>query len=282
MQATRGSGLAVSWLSGYTPDMVSEPENAMIQKTAALAVGHGDQSREIALLHRPGNTPGLFWLGGFRSDMLGSKAQALDAFGAEKGLAVTRFDYSGHGNSGGDFLDGTISRWLEEALAVFGTTKGPQIVVGSSMGGWLALLLNRALRQRGDDRVGAMVLIAPATDMTRDLMRETFTDAELLDLWEKGRVEQPSDYSDEPYILTRALIEDGENHLLFGAPIRTHCPVAILQGGNDTDVPPAHALKLVSHLVSDPVTFTLIPDGDHRLSREGDLDLLRQSIERLV
>src|SRR5690606_3610861 len=128
---------------------------------------------------------------------------------------------------------------------VFSLTQGKQVVVGSSMGGWLALLLNRALRQQGVDRVKAMVLIAPATDMTRDLMRETFTDAELLDLWEKGRVEQPSDYSPEPYVLTRALIEDGENHLLFGAPIRTHCPVVILQGGQDADVPPAHALKLV-------------------------------------
>ena len=274
--------LAIRRASGYIPDMVLKPENAMIEKTAALAVGRGDQSRQIATLRRPGGAPGLFWLGGFRSDMAGSKAQALDGFGAEKGLAVTRFDYSGHGQSGGAFLDGTISRWLEEALALLPPTEGPQIVVGSSMGGWLALLVNRALRQRGQDRVKAMVLIAPAADMTRDLMRETFTDAELLDLWEKGRVEQPSDYSDEPYILTRALIEDGENHLLFGAPIRTHCPVAILQGGNDTDVPPAHALKLVSHLVSDPVTFTLVPDGDHRLSRDSDLQLLRQTIERLL
>ncbi|HCO56317.1 MAG TPA: alpha/beta hydrolase, partial [Pelagibacterium sp.] len=180
--------------------MVPKPENAMIEKTATLTVGQSDSARDIATLRRPGNAPGLFWLGGFRSDMMGSKAQALDALGVQKGLAVTRFDYSGHGQSGGDFLDGTISRWLEEALAVFETTEGPQIVVGSSMGGWLALLVNRALRQRGDERVLAMVLIAPATDMTRDLMRETFTDAELLDLWEKGRVEQPSDYSDEPYI----------------------------------------------------------------------------------
>ncbi len=158
---------------------------------AALSVGQGNTAREIATLRRPGGAPGLFWLGGFRSDMAGSKAQALDALGAEKGLAVTRFDYSGHGQSGGDFLDGTISLWLEEALAVFETTTGPQIVVGSSMGGWLALLLNRALRQRGNERVRAMVLIAPAADMTRDLMRETFTDAELLDLWEKGRVDSP-------------------------------------------------------------------------------------------
>lgn len=254
----------------------------MSAQAETLAVGASGAARDIAVLRRPGAAPGLFWLGGFRSDMMGSKAQALDELGASNGLAVTRFDYSGHGTSGGDFFQGTISRWLEEALAVFETTKGQQIVVGSSMGGWLALLLNKALRARGDTRVKAMVLIAPATDMTKDLMRDTFTDAELLDLWEKGRVEQPSDYSDEPYVLTRALIEDGENHLLFGAPIRTHCPVAILQGGVDTDVPPAHALKLVSHLVSDPVTFTLIPDGDHRLSREPDLDLLRQTILRLL
>lgn len=253
-----------------------------MSETGTLDIGDGEHIRSIAVLRRSGAAPGLFWLGGFRSDMIGSKAQALESFGAQKGLSVTRFDYSGHGASGGAFLDGTISRWLEEALAVFDTTQGPQIVVGSSMGGWLALLLNRALRARGIDRVAGMVLIAPATDMTRDLMRETFTDAELLDLWEKGRVEQPSDYSDEPYILTRALIEDGENHLLFGAPIRTHCPVAVLQGGRDTDVPPGHALKLVSHLVSDPVSFTLVPDGDHRLSRDGDLDLLCRTIERML
>ncbi|WP_196259906.1 alpha/beta hydrolase [Pelagibacterium limicola] len=247
-----------------------------------MMVGAGGEAREIAILRRDGGAPGLFWLGGFRSDMDGSKAQALDALGTEKGLSVTRFDYSGHGRSGGDFLKGTISRWLEEALAVFGTTGGPQIVIGSSMGGWLALLLNKALREKAEDRVRGIVLIAPATDMTRDLMRNTFTDAELADLWEKGRVEQPSDYSDEPYVLTRELIEDGERHLLFFGPIRTRCPVAILQGGKDTDVPPAHALKLVSHLISDPVTFTLIPDGDHRLSREADIEKLKQTVMRLT
>lgn len=254
----------------------------MVIPSRTLIVGSAAAAREIAILERKGAGPGLFWLGGFRSDMAGSKAEALDALGAEKGLAVTRFDYSGHGVSTGEFLEGTISRWLKEALAIFATTSGPQIVVGSSMGGWLALLLNKSLRARGDHRVKAIVLIAPAVDMTQDLMRDSFTDAELLDLWEKGRVSQPSDYSPEPYVLTRGLIEDGENHLLFGASIRTHCPVAILQGGRDTDVPPAHALKLVSHLVSDPVTFTLIPDGDHRLSRPSDLDLMRQTILRLL
>jgi pimeloyl-ACP methyl ester carboxylesterase len=254
----------------------------MGQTSDRIEVGQGEKVRTIAIARRPGATPGLFWLGGFRSDMAGTKAQALDALGAEKGLAVTRFDYSGHGISGGAFLDGTISAWLEEALAVFATTSSPQIIIGSSMGGWLALLLNRALRDRGEAPIKGIVLIAPAVDMTEDLMRSTFTDAELLDLWEKGRVEQPSDYSPEPYVLTRALIEDGQQHLLFGRPIRTHCPVTILQGGKDTDVPPAHALKLVSHLVSDPVQFTLIPDGDHRLSRDADLAQLRQAVLRIA
>lgn len=119
-----------------------------------LAVGAGTEARQIAVLARPGGTPGLFWLGGFRSEMGGAKATALDAFGAAEGLAVTRFDYSGHGRSGGAFLEGSISRWLEEALAVFATTSGEQVVIGSSMGGWLALLLNRALRARGENRIG--------------------------------------------------------------------------------------------------------------------------------
>lgn len=248
-----------------------------------LSVGADDAAREIAMLSRAGAAPGLFWLGGFKSDMIGSKAEALDALGAELGLMVTRFDYSGHGVSGGDFRDGTISRWLEEALAVFATTKGPQIVVGSSMGGWLALLLNKALRERGASRVHAIVLIAPAVDMTEDLMRLTFTPQELHDLHMKGRVEQPSDYSDEPYVLTETLISDGAKHLLFGkGSIVTGCPVHILQGGQDTDVPPAHALKLLSHLTQDPVGFTLIPDGDHRLSRDEDIAKLRDIVTRLA
>lgn len=249
---------------------------------STLRVGAGTAAREIALLTRPGQAPGLFWLGGYRSDMTGGKATALDAFGASKGLAATRFDYSGHGRSGGDFRDGTISRWLEEALAVFATTSGPQIVVGSSMGGWLALLLNRAVRQSGGDRVKALVLIAPAVDMTEDLMRRSFTKKELKALKEQGVVERLSEYSDEPYPITRALIEDGARHLLFGKGIGTGCPVTILQGGRDKDVPKEHALKLLSHLLSDPVTFTLVPDGDHRLSRAEDLRLLEAALQQAI
>lgn len=250
------------------------------QESERLTVGVAEEQRDIAVRRRSGADPGLFWLGGYRSDMSGSKALALDAFGAEHGLAVTRFDYSGHGLSGGSFRAGTISRWLEETRAVFDTTTGPQVVVGSSMGGWLALLLARALRQSGASRLQALILIAPAVDMTEDLMRATFTKKELQALAETGLVEQPSDYSDEPYQITRALIEDGARHLMFGAGIETGCPVTILQGGRDRDVPRSHAEKLLQHLLSDPVTFTLVPDGDHRLSRPQDLDLLKAALAR--
>ncbi|RUT30353.1 alpha/beta hydrolase [Arsenicitalea aurantiaca] len=245
-----------------------------------IDVGTGPAGRPIATILRNGDNPGLFWLGGYRSDMEGSKALCLDALGARERLMVTRFDYSGHGRSGGDFLEGTISRWLEEALAVFALTEGNQIVIGSSMGGWLALLLARALRQRGENRVRGMVLIAPAVDMTVDLMEAGFTQAEREAMAASGLVLQPSDYSDEPYPITRGLIEDGRRHLLFGKGIEAGCPVTILQGGKDTDVPPAHALKLVSHLLTDPVTLTLIPDGDHRLSRPEDLHRLEQAVLR--
>ena len=248
-----------------------------------IDVGDAAAQRQIAVLRRPGSAPGLFWLGGFKSEMTGTKAEALDALGAERGLGVTRFDYSGHGVSGGAFESGTVSRWLEEALAVFALTEGPQILVGSSMGGWMALLLNKALRERGDARVKAIVLIAPAVDMTEDLMRATFTPAELHDLHAMGRVERPSEYADEPYVLTEKLIVDGSRHVLMGhGSIVTFCPVAILQGGQDETVPVAHALRLLSHLTLDPVTFTLIPDGDHRLSRPEDLERLKQVVAGLA
>ena len=245
--------------------------------TEFLALG----DRRIAVERRAGRPPGLFWLGGFRSDMTGSKAQALDQFGAEHGLAVTRFDYSGHGQTGGDFNLGSISRWLEESLAVFDTTTGPQIVIGSSMGGWLALLLIRELRRRGASRVAGLVLIAPATDMT-ELMQAQMTKKQRSLLLKQGFVEEPSEYSPEPYRINLSLIEDGRQHLLFGRIIETSCPVTILQGARDRDVPKEHALKLVQHIVNDPVTFTLVPDGDHRLSREQDLALLARTIEGMM
>ncbi|WDR07268.1 alpha/beta hydrolase [Devosia rhodophyticola] len=247
----------------------------------SLTLGEAEAARTIAIAQRPGASPGIFWLGGFRSDMVGSKAMALDAFGAENGLAVTRFDYSGHGISGGAFDLGTISRWLEETIAVFALTKGPQIVVGSSMGGWLAMLLAKHLLAHGTP-LHALVLIAPAVDMTHELMLPDFTPEERQALSAQGYIDQPSQYSDTPYRITNGLIEDGEKHRLLGGVIETGCPITILQGGKDPDVPQSHAIKLTTHLLHDPVTLTLVPDGDHRLSRPQDLDLLTDAVRRLI
>lgn len=245
-----------------------------------ITLGTGSDSRNIAVLQRAGKAPGLFWLNGFRSVMTGAKAMTLDSLGAERGLAVTRFDYSGHGASGGQFDDGTISRWLEEAEAVFATTSGPQIVCGSSMGGWLALLLARRQLAKGAPLKG-LVLIAPATDATVRIA-ERMTPEQQRDLDQKGYYERVSAYGDGLYRYTRRLIEDGAHHLLFGAVIETGCPVHILQGGLDPDVPPAHAQRLLTHILHDPVTYTLIPDGDHRLSREADLERLRAAVLGMV
>jgi pimeloyl-ACP methyl ester carboxylesterase len=248
-----------------------------------LEVGSGAESRPIAVLRRQGSAPGVFWLSGFRSEMTGLKASALDELGAETGAAVTRFDYSGHGQSGGDFLQGTITRWLEEALAVFATTHGPQVVVGSSMGGWIALLLARELNRREEgERLKGVVLVAPAVDGTEELMLKRMSKAQLKTLNATGRVDRPSEYSDEPYPITMALIEDGRKHLLFGRGIDVGAPVTILQGGRDKDVPREHTMRLVQHLLLDPVTVTLVPDGDHRLSRPEDLELLKAAVQRAL
>mgnify|MGYP000898903809 FL=1 len=246
-----------------------------------LTVGEGAAARPIAVLQRPGAAPGLFWLNGFRSVMTGAKASALDALGAERGLSVTRFDYSGHGASGGAFDRGTVSRWLEEAEAVLAATSGPQIVAGSSMGGWLALLLARRCLAAGRPLRG-LVLVAPAVDATGTLIPARMSAGERADLARQGFFERESRYGDGLYRYTRALLEDGERHRLFGGVIETGCPVYILQGGRDPDVPPAHAQRLLAHILHDPVTFTLIPDGDHRLSRDEDLDRLRAAVLDLL
>jgi pimeloyl-ACP methyl ester carboxylesterase len=249
-----------------------------------IPVGTGDATREIAALLRPGKPPGLVWLSGFRSDMAGSKAEALDAWAAASGHACLRFDYSGHGQSGGSFTEGTISRWLEETEAVFHAfTQGPQVVVGSSMGGWMALLLARRLRESGaSDRLTGMILLAPAVDMTKELMSDTFNKAERRTLAEKGFIAQPSPYSQEPTIITRALIEDGERHLFGNAPIETGCPVHVIQGMQDPDVPWQHATALMERLAFDDAVLTLVRDGDHRLSRPEDIARLIRAVEAIA
>jgi alpha-beta hydrolase superfamily lysophospholipase len=251
--------------------------------TERIVVGSGEEAREIAVIRRTGGIPGLFWLGGFHSDMLGTKARAVDAFAAERGLAVTRFDYSGHGQSGGVFTDGTITRWLEESRAVFDRcTEGPQVVIGSSMGGWLALLLADALRHEGASRIAGIVLIAPAVDMTRALMWEQMKPAARRKLMAEGQIARPSEYDGDGYVITKSLIEDGDRHLFGDRLIEPGCPVHILQGQRDPDVPWRHSAGLVERLASDDVVLTLVKDGDHRLSRPEDLEKLNAAIAGII
>lgn len=241
----------------------------------------------IAVRRAAGAAPGIVWLGGYKSDMLGTKAETLSNWASGQGRAFLRHDYSGHGESGGAFADGTISKWLSQSLAVFRHfTQGRQILVGSSMGAWIALRMVQELRQEspkaGENRIAGLLLLAPAPDFTAELVEPALTKAQKRDLAEKGFFEEPSDYSAEPYVYTRALIEDGRDNLTMTGPIDTHCPVHILQGLADADVPSSHALKLVGLLPADDVTLSLIPDGDHRLSRPQDLDLLVRSVDSMV
>jgi len=251
-----------------TDSLPSTPDPAFIE------VGRADAMRRIAVRSRSGGGPGLFWLGGFNSDMKGTKALALDAWAAEHGRACVRFDYSGHGESGGRFVDGTIGRWLEDSLAAFEQfCRGPQVVIGSSMGGWMALLLAREIAKRAPGAsLAGLVLIAPAPDFTEELMWKGFSPEIRREIEEKGLWMRPSDYGDgTPYPITRALIEDGRNHLLLGGSIEVGCPVRILQGAKDPDVPWQHAFALVHRLPADDVVLTMIQDGDHRLSRPQDI-----------
>ena len=250
-----------------------------------LKLGTSSDERTIAVRSDPGDGPGLFWLGGFKSDMKGTKAAALSQWAQQNGRACVRFDYSGHGESGGDFRDGTIGRWLEESLAVFEAhCHGPQVVVGSSMGGWIALLLARELRRRkaasqsSAASMAGLVLIAPAADFTEALMWQRMPPAVRQEIEEKGVWLRPSAYGDDPYPITRNLIEEGRNHLLLGGMIETGCPVRILQGVQDPDVPWNHAVELTARLAQDDVVLTLVKDGDHRLSRPEDIERLIKAV----
>lgn len=253
-----------------------------------ITVGEGDAARDIAILHRPARQgaqgPALVWLGGYRSDMSGTKALELDALAGALGIAAIRFDYSGHGASGGAFRDGTISRWLEEALRVLDELKPASVLlVGSSMGGWIALRLAQELKKRGRaPELKGMVLIAPAPDFTAELIEPKLSKSERQSLAQKGYFEEVSEYSSEPDIFTRELLEDGRKNLVMSGIIETGCPVTILQGMRDTDVPYSHALKLVEFLPCEDVILTLIRDGDHRLSRPQDIERLKSAVSALI
>jgi pimeloyl-ACP methyl ester carboxylesterase len=243
----------------------------------------GDALRRIAVRARSGGSPGLFWLSGFNSDMKGTKSLALDAWAADHGRACVRFDYSGHGESGGRFVDGTIGRWLEDSLAVFEQfCAGPQVVIGSSMGGWIALLLAREVAKHRRATLAGLVLIAPAPDFTEELMWKAFSPEIRREIETSGHWLRPSQYGDgTPYPITRALIQEGRNHLLLGGSIDVGCPVRILQGGQDPDVPWQHAFALAHRLPADDVVLTMIQDGDHRLSRPQDIARITAAVAEM-
>ena len=249
----------------------------------------GSEPRRIAVRRRQplrdgAQRPGVIWLGGFKSNMASGKALALDAWAASTARGFVRFDYSGHGESSGTFEAGTIGIWLADALAVIRqATDGPLILVGSSMGAWIALLVARALAAAGEGaRLGGAVLIAPAIDFTEALVWERMDEDIRGALMRDGVWCRPSPYSEDPTPITRALIEEGRQHLLLGSVIEAHCPVHILQGMRDEDVPWQHAMILVEHLAADPVSITLVRDGDHRLSREEDLARLIAAVEQIA
>jgi pimeloyl-ACP methyl ester carboxylesterase len=222
--------------------------------------------------------PGVVFLGGFASDMSGNKATALQHFCAERGQGFLRFDYLGHGQSSGDFRDGSIGRWVQDALAVLdGLVAGPQILVGSSMGGWIALLTARARPQR----VAGLVGIAAAPDFTEDLMWAAMDEEDRARLLADGVIEETTRYGPTPYPITLRLIEDGRRHLLLRDTIALNRPVRLLHGMQDTDVPWRTALTIAERLSGGDVAVTLVKDGDHRLSREADLRRLFAAVAEL-
>jgi pimeloyl-ACP methyl ester carboxylesterase len=258
-------GLTLAGLATYTAGM-----------TTYLTTPQG---RHVSYLRTSGKEPGVVFLGGFRSDMTGSKALHLQAWAEATGRAFLRFDYSGHGASRGAFIDGAISDWREDAAAVIETlTDGPQVLVGSSMGGWIALLLARQM----PERVAGLVGIAAAPDFTERMWEEEFSLAERTRLLEEGVLLRPSDYSEEPYPITRRLIEDGKANLVLDGPLHLPLPVRLLQGTADTDVPPGVALRLLDHISSPDLRLTLVRDADHRFSSPACLALIVETVEAVL
>lgn len=235
--------------------------------------------RRIAYERTAGKGPGVVFLGGFRSDMTGTKAQALEDWAKRTGRAFLRFDYSGHGASSEDFLDGCIGDWANDAkAAITHLTEGPQVLVGSSMGGWISLLVARAM----PERLAGLVTIAAAPDFTEDSMWAGFSAADRDQLLQKGRVELPSEYSEGPYVITRKLIEDGREHLVLRAPLVLPFPVRFLQGTADVDVDQSVAHRLLAHAEGPDMRLTLVKGADHRFSNPECLALIEQSVEEVL
>lgn len=255
------------------------------QEPQFLELGQGQKRRRIAYRFDEGSdetSPAVVWLSGFMSDMASTKVGALSDWAYVQGYAMLRFDYSGHGVSEGSLLQASVGDWLEEATAMLALAGERRLIlVGSSLGGWIALLLARALAKAGDTRLGGLVLIAPAWDMTEKLMWEKMSAKTRAKIETEGVFYAPSDY-DDPYPLTKILIEEGRNHLLAEGDIDVAAPVRILQGMRDEDVPWQHALALVDLLKGDDVELTLVKDGDHRLSGPEDLRRLERTVGALI
>lgn len=233
------------------------------------------EGRRLAYHRTEGAGPGIVFLGGFMSDMEGTKATHLEAWARAQGRAFLRFDYSGHGQSSGRFDEGAIGDWAADARAALGAlSEGPQVLVGSSMGGWIALLLARVL----PERVAGLVGIAAAPDFTEDSMWAGFSDAQRAELTETGRLELPSAYADSPYVITRRLIEDGRRNLVLRDPLAFGFPVRLLQGTADEDVETRVALRLLERIEAEDLRLTLVKGADHRFSTPETLALIESAI----
>jgi pimeloyl-ACP methyl ester carboxylesterase len=233
----------------------------------------------IAYHRTPGSAPGIVFLGGFMSDMTGSKALSLESLARQQGRAFLRFDYQGHGASTGRFEDGTIGSWTADAVAALDAlTEGPQVLVGSSMGGWIMLLTALARPQR----IAGLLGIAAAPDFTEDLMWDAYPQGVRDTLRREGVYREPSDYGDEPYTITMRLIDEGRKHLLLREAIPITCPVRLIHGMADPDVPWQTSIRLAERLESGDVEVTLVKSGGHRLSEPEDLDRLGKTLEGLI
>lgn len=235
--------------------------------------------RKLAYDQTQGTGPGVVFLGGFRSDKEGTKAVYLEEWAKATGRAFLRFDYSGHGTSSGDFLDGSIGDWFEDAAAVLGgLTQGKQILVGSSMGGWIALLLARQM----PEKVAGLVTIAAAPDFTEDGYWDGFSADQRKSLMEEGQISLPSEYSDEPYIITRRLIEDGRAHLVLRTPLKLPFPTRFLQGSDDADVDVSLARRLLDHAEGSDMRLSVVKGADHRFSDDDCLQMIVQAVEEVT
>lgn len=231
------------------------------------------EGRRIALHRATGEGPTVVFLGGYRSDMTGTKATFLEDWCWKQGRAYVRFDYSGHGVSGGEFEDGCIGDWAADAAAVLAGIEGKAVLVGSSMGGWIALILARAM----PERIAGLVMVAGAPDFTEDLLWAAWSEAERHEVMEKGVLNVPSDYGD-PYPYTRRLIEDGRRQLVLRDPLHLPFPVRLLQGTADADVPQEVALRLLAHATGDDIRLVLVKGADHRFSDPACLELIAQAV----